>query len=78
MAGPATDRAENRIEKWAAINGKWKFTKGVAQYLGPTPEQTSPPVGLARASIRFRDGLICSKVKLTKNKETTAGFFVCF
>jgi hypothetical protein len=78
MPTPTTDKNEIRIEKWAAINGKWKFTKGAAQYQGPTPEQPSPPVGLARSSVRFRDGLVCSKVKLSKNKDTTAGFFVRF
>src|SRR4051794_2300969 len=78
MATVKVDSNETRVDKWAAINGKWKFTKGTAQYLGPAPEQPPPPVGLARASIRFRDGLISSRVKLSKNKDTTAGFFVRF
>jgi hypothetical protein len=78
MSTAKLDEKEIRVDKWAAISGKWKFTKNSAQYLGPTPGQPTPPVGLARGSVRFRDGLICSKVKLSKNEATTAGFFVRF
>src|SRR5260370_2227650 len=83
MSTAKADQSETRIEKWAALKGKWKFAKGVAHYLGPTPPPAGTPeglapVGLARASVRFRDGLICSKVKINKNEHTTAGFFVRF
>jgi hypothetical protein len=72
------DETETRIEKWAAINGKWPFSKTSAEYLGPEPDQPAPPIGLARGSARFRDGLICSTVKLSRNENTSAGFFVRF
>ena len=71
------DEKEIRIDKWAAINGKWTFTKDIVQYLGPTPDQPQP-VGLARASVRFRDGLMSSKVTLSRKVKTSAGFFVRF
>jgi hypothetical protein len=77
MSAVKVDEKETRVDKWAAINGKWKFTKTAAQYLGPTLDQPTP-VGLARGSVRFRDGVICSRVKLNKNEATTAGFFVRF
>ena len=77
MSGLKLVEKETTVDKWAAISGKWKFTKNGAHYLGPTPSQPAP-VGLARGSERFRDGLICSKVKLSKNAATAGGFFVRF
>jgi hypothetical protein len=69
---------DHRIEKWAAIEGKWKFSKSACQYLGPTENQSRQPIGMARAASRFRDGTISLKVKLSRNKGTTAGVFVRF
>src|SRR5579883_1984979 len=67
-----------RVEKWAAIDGEWKFTKHLAKYLGPSDRDRRPPVGMARASARFRDGELLLKVKLSRNERTTAGVFVRF
>jgi hypothetical protein len=78
MGSATIDEKQTLIDKWAAISGKWKFVNKSAQYLGPTLDPSSPPAGFARASIRFRDGLVCSNVKLSRDQKTTAGFFVRF
>jgi hypothetical protein len=78
MTTVKADANETRIDKWAAIAGKWKFGKNIAHYLGSVPEQARWPFGLARASNRFRDGMIYSRVKLSRNEKTTAGFLVRF
>jgi hypothetical protein len=78
MIAAKMEDKETRVDKWAAISGKWKFTKNSAQYLGPTHDQLTPLVGLARSSVRFRDGLICTKLKLSKNEATEGGIFVRF
>jgi hypothetical protein len=82
------EEKETRVDKWAAISGKWKFTKIFANYIGPTPDQSahlvgltrssSRFVGLARSSSRFRDGQICTKMKLNTDEATEGGIFVRF
>jgi hypothetical protein len=78
MSAAKADGHETRVEKWAAISGKWKFTKTLCRYEGPSTNQPTPHVGLARASNRFRDGTICVHVKLSKNQATTGGVFLRF
>jgi hypothetical protein len=64
-----------KVEKWAAIAGRWKFSKGGAKYLGPD-EGAAFPLGLARAAQRFRDGTIRTTVKLKRNTKTSAGVLI--
>lgn len=64
-----------KIEKWAAISGRWKFTKTGASYHGPD-EGAASPLGIARASQRFQDGTITAAVRLQRNKDTSAGIVV--
>lgn len=78
MSAANGDLTEVRIEKWAAIEGKWKFAKGNAHYQGPTAKDSRTPIGLARASQRFRDGIISCRIKLSRNEKTSAGIFVRF
>jgi len=64
-----------KVEKWAAIAGRWRFSKGGAKYLGPD-EGAAFPLGIARAAQRFRDGTIRTTVKLKRNTKTTAGVVI--
>lgn len=72
---PDSASAPQKVEKWAAIAGRWKFTKGGAKYLGPE-EGAAFPLGIARAAQRFRDGAIRTTVKLKRNSKTTAGIVI--
>lgn len=67
--------APQKVEKWAAIAGRWKFTKSGAKYLGPD-KGAAFPLGIARAAQRFRDGTIRTAVKLKRNTKTTAGVVI--
>ena len=78
MTTAKSDPGEVHVDKWAAIEGKWKFKNGHAQYLGPSSEGARMPIGLAKASARFRDGSVCSRMKLSRNERTTAGIFIRF
>ncbi len=64
-----------RIEKWAAIAGRWKFSKAGAKYHGPD-EGSAVPLGIARAAQRFRDGKVRTTVKLKRNTKTAAGVVI--
>ncbi len=64
-----------KVEKWAAISGRWKFSKTSAKYLGPD-EGAAFSFGIARASQRFQDGTVRVSIKLKRNKETSAGVLV--
>ncbi len=61
------------VDRWAAISGRWKFEGQSAVYEGPADIQSGPPFGIALGSIRFRDGCIVSRARLTRNERTSAG-----
>jgi len=66
------------VERWAAIAGRWTFYEKTAQYQGPEERQPWPPLGLARASLPFRDGVIRSRIRLSRTEKTTGGLFLGF
>ncbi len=66
------------VDKWAAIAGRWQFTPTDARYGGPGGTRTRHPVGLAKASPRFRDGIIECRIKLSRIERTSAGLFFGF
>jgi len=66
------------IEKWAAIAGRWRFSEKTAEYQGPEEPQRGPLLGLARASLPFRDGVIRSRIKLSRTEKTAGGLFLGF
>lgn len=66
-------RSQVAIEKWAAIVGRWSFAGSVATYRGPDTSRSVQPFGLALGSVRFRDGQISTRVRLSRNERTTAG-----
>ncbi len=70
-AGNAPSDAQ-RVEKWAAIVGRWKFANGGGTYIGPAEQQRH---GKALGSPRFRDGTIRTSIKLARNTDTAAGVF---
>ena len=48
-----------KIEKWAAVAGRWKFSKSGAKYLGHDEQSNGrSPIGIALGPQRFRDGTI--------------------
>ncbi|MEX2187793.1 MAG: hypothetical protein WD875_13395 [Pirellulales bacterium] len=61
------------VEKWAAIAGRWSFNGTIATYNGPEEASGQPPLGLALGSVRFRDGQIATRIKLSRNERTSAG-----
>jgi hypothetical protein len=71
----AAQPSPQKIEKWAAISGRWKFLKTGAKYLGPD-EGANFKLGIARASQRFQDGTIKTNIKLKRNIDTTAGVVI--
>lgn len=64
-----------KVEKWAAISGRWKFPKTGVHYLGPD-EGAAYPLGIARAAQRFQDGKITTWIKLKRNIKTSAGIVI--
>ncbi len=70
--------AAQRIEKWAAISGRWEFTSSSARYDGPDEPGSRVPLGIALGSIRFRDGKVTTHVKLSRTQHTTAGVLLGF
>ena len=66
------------VKKWAAIAGRWQFVGETVKYQGPSVPGMTNPVGLARASIRFRDGVIRTRIKLSRAEQTAAGVFFGF
>ncbi len=74
-AADASATGPQKVEKWAAIAGRWKFTKSGAKFLGPE-EGAAFPLGIARAAQRFRDGTIRTTVKLKRNTKTSAGVVI--
>jgi hypothetical protein len=66
------------VEKWAAIAGRWRFSEKTAEYEGPEEPQPWVPLGLARASLPFRDGIIRSRIKLSRTQKTAGGLFLGF
>jgi len=65
------------VKKWAAIAGRWRFAGTSAHYDGPDKVGSEAP-GLARASIRFRDGILQTRVKLSRTERTAGGLFFGF
>jgi hypothetical protein len=66
------------VEKWAAIVGRWKFSGTTATYLGSSEPDAAYPLGLAKASLRFRDGVIRTRVKLSQTEKTCGGLLFGF
>jgi hypothetical protein len=66
------------IEKWAAISGRWQFSDRSVSYLGQEEPGARLPLGIALGSIRFRDGKISTKIKLSRTHHTTAGILLGF
>jgi hypothetical protein len=62
-----------RIEKWAAIEGRWELTADKAKYLGPSKPGSANPLGLAIGSVPFRDGSFRTTIRITRNQDTSAG-----
>lgn len=62
-----------RVEKWAAVEGRWQFAAGTTKYLGPTELGGAIPLGLALGSIPFRDGSFRTAVRITRNERTAGG-----
>jgi hypothetical protein len=67
-----------RIEKWAAISGRWGFTDDAVQYTGPDEPGSIHPLGIALGAGRFRDGKISTRIKLSRTKDTTGGILLGF
>ena len=65
------------VEKWAAIAGRWKFDEALATYEGPN-EPGLRHAGLAKAAGRFRDGIIETRIKLSRTTDTTGGLLFGF
>ncbi len=61
------------VEQWAAITGRWEFSGHQATYLGAESADKIQPFGLALAAKRIRDGRIHTQVKLSRQKDTSAG-----
>ncbi|MEX0700540.1 MAG: hypothetical protein WD069_00450 [Planctomycetales bacterium] len=53
--------------------GRWRFDGSTATYLGPAQPESRIKLGLALGSERFRDGRITTRIKLTRNRSTSAG-----
>jgi hypothetical protein len=66
------------VKKWAAIAGRWRFSGTNAEYEGPDNPGMTNPLGLARASLRFRDGVLRTRIKLSRTEKTTGGLFFGF
>jgi hypothetical protein len=66
------------IDKWAAISGRWQFSGTRVKYLGPDESSARVPLGIALGSIRFRDGRVSTRVKLSRGEHTTAGILFGF
>lgn len=64
---------ERIVDRWAAIAGRWTFDGPAATYHGPENPDARPPLGLALGSVRFRDGRIATRIKLSRNERTTGG-----
>lgn len=64
------------MDKWAALEGRWKFTGAEARYLGPSKPESPLPYGLALGSIPFRDGKIRTRVRIKTTELTTAGIVI--
>src|SRR5262245_35936299 len=68
--------SSQRIDKWAALAGRWSFSTGKATYRGPDQKGVPIPLGLAVGSPPFRDGCLKTRVKLSQAKATTGGAIV--
>lgn len=65
----------DRVTNWAALSGRWTFKDGTAIFAGP--DGTSPsPLGLAIAKQKFRDGVVHTRVRLSRSENTTAGIVI--
>lgn len=68
-----------KVDKWAAIAGRWKFSKKEATYLGPDESfKGGMPLGIVLGSQRLRDGTIKTTIKLKRNENTSAGIVIRF
>ena len=65
------------ITNWAAIAGIWSFENAVAQYKGPTTQE-SLPYGIALSDVQLRDGIVQANILLDTTQDTTAGIIVGF
>jgi hypothetical protein len=72
------ERSKLWITSWAAIAGKWKFGDRIATYTEPSDSAVRAPIGVALGSIKFRDGMIETKITLPRNKQVSAGLVFGF
>jgi len=62
------------IDRWAALIGRWTFQGGKATFHGSDDNES--PLGLALAGASFRNGSIRTRLKLARNKQTTASILL--
>lgn len=87
-SNPVIDEAKpQKVSRWAAIAGRWKFHAGEAVYgespLSPAEATLEPSgmgaeFGIALASGTFRDGRIRTVIRLSRCRDTTAGILFGF
>jgi len=73
---PKTINKTEFTNQWAAIAGRWQFEGSSAIYKGPDGPSPIHKLGLAIAAPTFRDGVIKTSVRISRNKNTTAGIAV--
>ncbi|MCA9228295.1 MAG: hypothetical protein KDA47_21895 [Planctomycetales bacterium] len=77
LAAAASEGARP-VTKWAAIAGKWTFSGADAKYLAPASTKAMAPLGIAIGSRPFRDGVIETTIRLSRNENTSAGIVFGF
>jgi hypothetical protein len=65
-----------RVDRWAALTGRWVFSVDRAKYRGPDERTVSIPLGLAIGAPTFRDGSLRTRLKLSQANGTTGGLVV--
>jgi len=63
-------------ENWVAITGGWKFEDNAVIYLGPLDTNNPFPHGIALCNIRFRNGIIKSKIRFPEELRDSTGEIV--
>jgi hypothetical protein len=76
-------KTPKRVTNWAAIAGRWTFDGDSCLFTGPTSQESNPanavaPVGIALGAPTFRDGIVRTRVTLSRNSKTTAGILLGF
>jgi hypothetical protein len=64
------------VEQWAAITGRWEFAGQQANYLGSESAEKVTSFGIALAAQKIRDGHIHTQIKLSRQKDTSAGIIL--